>query len=95
MSSRACAFMFAFSFGFTCYYCLFTTFQKLHFATSHFSERPQEKIFPCHHFAIHKTLKVPQKFRLTDKNLCQKIILKRAFSILKMSVREVTIGYFS
>ena len=75
------------------YNCQFNIFQKLHFSKSHFFERPQEK---CYHVMIlhskslkkcHKNLKISQQINI----LYQKIILNRAFSIVKLSAREVTI----
>ena len=73
-------------------YCLNTIFQKLHFSKSHFSERPQEK--NEHVIILHfKSLKKCHKNfenRLTNKILCKKIFLNRAFSIVKLPAREAT-----
>ena len=74
-------------------YCLFTIFKNMLFSKSHFSERPQEKYY--HVIMLHsKSLKkCHENFEnwFTNKINYARKFLNRAFSIIKMSGREVTI----
>ena len=74
-------------------YCLHSIFQKLRFSKSHFSERPKEKYI--HVNILHsKCLKSYHKNfenRLTNKHFMPENNFNGAFSIVKMSAREVTI----
>ena len=76
-----------------CNYCLNTIFQKLHFSKSLFSERRQEKyehVTILHSKSLKKCHKNVEN-RLTNKNFMQEIFWNRAFSIVKLPAREVTI----
>ena len=72
--------------------CLYTIFQKMHFSKSRFSERPQENyddVTILHSKSLNRCHKNLENW--LTKILCQKIVSNMAFSIVKMSAREVTI----
>ena len=73
--------------------CLHTIFQKLHFSKSHFLKdlkKKYERVTILHSKSLkkcHKNFENP----LTKKVICKKIFLNRAFSIVILPARKVTI----